>query len=153
MLAQTFQPVWGRSTRIVTRRQSQPGSFAIQVDKTIISVGQRISEGNLHRPGLAGSQFRKFLHKWCHGHVGIVARKPRCGSGEKEKGCGKKLEKVRRKGLTIRYHYDDIGHDGSTNRTPDRAGETATDSTESDASREPERAIQCLRQARSPLAE
>src|SRR5580658_3031633 len=51
----------------------------------------------------------------------------------------------------IRYHYDDIGHDGSTNRTPDRAGETAADSTESDASREPERAIQRLRQARLPL--
>jgi hypothetical protein len=73
--------------------------IAIQLDKTIFAVGQRISDGNLHRPGLAGSQFREFLHKWCHGHGGIVARKPRCGSGEKEKGCGKKLEKVWRKGL------------------------------------------------------
>src|SRR5580704_3106479 len=74
--------------------------IAIQLDKTIISVGQGISQGNLHRPGFAGSQFRKFLHKWCHGHGGIVPRKPKCGSGEKEKGCGKKLEKVWRKGLT-----------------------------------------------------
>jgi hypothetical protein len=67
--------------------------IAIQLDKTIISVGQRSSAGNLHRPGLTSSQFWKSLHKWCHGHGGIVARKPRCGSGEKEKGCGKRLEK------------------------------------------------------------
>src|ERR1700733_3331705 len=51
----------------------------------------------------------------------------------------------------IRYHYDDIGNDGSTNRTADRVGETASPSSERDASREPERAIQRLRQARLPL--
>jgi len=43
----------------------------------------------------------------------------------------------------IRYHYDDIGNDGSTNRTADRVGETATASTESDASREPEQYNVC----------
>jgi hypothetical protein len=67
--------------------------IAIQLDKTIISEGQRSSEGNLHRPGLAGCEFRKFLHKRCHGHGGIVARKPRPGSGEKEKRCGKRMWK------------------------------------------------------------
>src|SRR4029077_12354063 len=51
----------------------------------------------------------------------------------------------------IRYHCNDIGHDAGTNRTPDRAGETATDSTGGDASWEPERAVQRLRQARLPL--
>jgi hypothetical protein len=67
--------------------------IAIQLDKTIISVGQRSSAGNLQGPGLTSCQFRKSLHKRCHGHGGIVARKPRFGSGEKEKGCGKRLEK------------------------------------------------------------
>src|SRR5437667_1808433 len=61
-----------------------------------------------------------------------------------EKGLVKRLD-------NIRYHYNDIGHDDRTNRTPDRAGETATDSTGSDASWEPERAVQRLRQARLPL--
>jgi len=68
--------------------------IAIQLDKTIISVGQRSSAGNLQGPGLTSCQFRKSLHKRCHGHGGIVARKPRFGSGEKEKGCGKGWKKV-----------------------------------------------------------
>jgi serine/threonine protein kinase len=55
--------------------------------------GQRSSEGNLHGPGLACCQFQESLHKRRHGHGGIVARKQRCGSGEKEKGWGKSGEK------------------------------------------------------------
>jgi hypothetical protein len=36
--------------------------IAIQLYKTIISVGQRSSGGDRRRPGLAGCQFRKSLH-------------------------------------------------------------------------------------------
>jgi hypothetical protein len=76
--------------------------IAIQLDKTIISVGQRVSEGNLHGPGLACCQFRESLHKRCHGHGGIAARMQSCGSGEKEKGCGKRLEEFCEKADNIR---------------------------------------------------
>jgi hypothetical protein len=63
--------------------------IAIQLDKAIISLGQRSAAGNLHGPGLACCQFRESLHKRCHGHGGMVARSRGADPGRRKKDVEK----------------------------------------------------------------